>query len=285
LALFIRVDLGFYTHRKTLRLFAKIGESAFWVPPRLWSYAASQQTDGVFKSYSANEIAMLIGYNKDATSMLQALIETGFMDPDPLRIHDWEDHNGFHAVFSERAKKAARSRWKKEDREEKRGEEKAQASPSNASSMLQASKELEIPQNLRTESFLATWEEWVVFRKKRAACKDWIRMFQKQLQFLGKFPEDTARAILDQSMMNNYQGLFEIKAAQASKSNGTQRPLSLQDIRTIIQAKEGKCAELKRKYCSEVATGDVWSDQERRREYLELRKQIKALNNQISDMA
>lgn len=150
LSLFVRVDLGFFTHRKTLRLYSKIGESAFWVPQRLWAYAASQQSDGVFEDYSATEIAMLIGYHKDAQAMLQAMLDCGFLDPNPLRIHDWKEYNGFHAVFSARAKKAAQARWsgqkkepKKKNREEseRRGEEKYQASrstaPSNASSINQ----------------------------------------------------------------------------------------------------------------------------------------------------
>lgn len=140
MSLFVRVDIGFYTHRKTIRLFSKIGESAFWVPPRIWAYAASQQIDGIFEQYSAAELAMLVGYNKDATSMLQALIEAGFLDPDPLRIHDWSEYNGFHAVFSARAKKAAAARWKKESSKERRSTEieseseteKYQASLSNA---------------------------------------------------------------------------------------------------------------------------------------------------------
>ena len=143
---FVRVDIGFYTHRKTIRLFAKIGESAFWVPPRLWAYAAAQQIDGDFHDYSATEIALLIGYQNDAQAMLQALIECGFMDVNPLRIHDWEEYNAYHAVFSTRAKNAARVRWEKERtkekdkekrRDEMRGDEQASPSiaPSNASSM------------------------------------------------------------------------------------------------------------------------------------------------------
>lgn len=146
MALFIRVDLGFYTHRKTLRLFTKIGESAYWVPPRLWAYAANQQIDGEFQNYSAEEIALLIHYPGNAQAMLQALIDSGFMDVNPLRIHDWNEYNAFHAVFSERAKKAARARWSKEKERTKEKEgteesktetetEKYQASSSNASSI------------------------------------------------------------------------------------------------------------------------------------------------------
>jgi hypothetical protein len=42
------------------------------------------------------------------------LLKAGFLDSDPLRVHDWQDHNGYHQAFSERAKSAARARWQKE---------------------------------------------------------------------------------------------------------------------------------------------------------------------------
>ena len=32
--LYVRVKTGFYTHRKTFDLRAKIGDDAFWLPPR-----------------------------------------------------------------------------------------------------------------------------------------------------------------------------------------------------------------------------------------------------------
>ena len=50
--LYVKVFTGFYTHRKTLRLRATLGDDAFWVPPRLWAYAVDNQPDGVFENYS-----------------------------------------------------------------------------------------------------------------------------------------------------------------------------------------------------------------------------------------
>lgn len=139
MALYVRVYSSFYSHRKTVRLRAALGNDALWIPPRLWSYAADNQPDGVFEGYSAGEIALLIGYSGDAPSMLQALLQAGFLDPEPLRIHDWEEHNGYHSDFSERARNAALARWGKE---EKKGEDKKgkDIDTSIASSMPQASE-------------------------------------------------------------------------------------------------------------------------------------------------
>lgn len=140
--LYVRVHTSFYTNRKTLRLRAAIGNDAYWVPPRIWSYAAENQPDGIFSDYSAEEIAALINYTGDATKMLEALLQARFMDADPLRVHDWDEHNGYHKTYSERAKKAANARWSKPSPSippsidmdiEKKGE--ASIATSNASSI------------------------------------------------------------------------------------------------------------------------------------------------------
>ena len=111
--LYIRVMTGFYTHKKTVRLRIKLGSDAFWIPPRLWAYAAENQPDGDLSSYTSEELAELIGCPKYATSMLQALKDSGFVEESGM-IHDWGEHNGYHEKFSARAKKAADARWAKE---------------------------------------------------------------------------------------------------------------------------------------------------------------------------
>jgi hypothetical protein len=114
MSLYVRVLNNFYTHRKTLRLRASIGDAAFWVPPRLWAYAAEHQPDGCFKEYTAPEIAAMIGYSGIAQALLDALLRVGFLDDNPLRIHDWEEHNGYHKSYADRASAAALIRWERE---------------------------------------------------------------------------------------------------------------------------------------------------------------------------
>lgn len=139
----MRVNINFYTHVKTLRLKAKIGDAAFWVPPRIWAYAAEHRHNGDLSGHSAQEIAALIAYPGDAKEMLEALLQASFIDPD-MKIHNWEEHNGFHATFSRRAKTAARARWKskesnKENSTEKRGDERRGEETSIATSIAKAS--------------------------------------------------------------------------------------------------------------------------------------------------
>lgn len=74
MSLHVRLNVGFFSHRKTQRLRTLIGDAAFWVPPRLWTYAAENQPNGIFADYTAAELAFAIGYQGDASSMLQALL-------------------------------------------------------------------------------------------------------------------------------------------------------------------------------------------------------------------
>lgn len=164
LSLYIRVESSFYTHRKTLRLKAIIGEAAFWVPPRLWSYAAGHQPDGCFKDYSAEELAMLIGYLGDAQALLQALLKAGFMDEKPLRIHDWHEYNGILDFFSKRAKKAADARWEKERSKEKEqikaDQSKAKQSRSEASIASSIASSIKPHKKDASLSLSEVFEEW-----------------------------------------------------------------------------------------------------------------------------
>lgn len=157
MSLYVRVLCGFYTHRKTLRLKAALGNDAYWIPPRLWCYAAEVQPDGVFADYQAAEIATGIGYTGNAKRMLQALLQAGFLDRDPLRIHDWHDHNGYHVVFADRAKKAAAARWQKERSKEKlTGQEGIRQEASIASSIGPSSNPSEPP--APTPPVIETWK-------------------------------------------------------------------------------------------------------------------------------
>jgi hypothetical protein len=139
--LYIRVETSFYTHRKTAKLRSLIGDDAFWIVPKLWAYAAENQPDGDLSRYESPQLAMLLGCPKHATSILEALIECGFVDSDGI-IHDWGEYNGYHLRFSERAKAAAQARWAKKKEPKKRqgtvDSGQGTVETSNASSMLVA---------------------------------------------------------------------------------------------------------------------------------------------------
>jgi len=106
MSLYIKLQLNFWSHRKTAKLQSIIGNDALWIMPKLWCYAAANQPDGNFSKYTAAELAIHLGYSGDPQALLQALLDAGFIDQDKT-LHDWYEYNSFHAVFKERSMKAA----------------------------------------------------------------------------------------------------------------------------------------------------------------------------------
>jgi hypothetical protein len=157
MSLYIRLNTSFWNHRKTIRLRSKLGDAAFWIPPRLWSYAAENQPDGDFTDYTAEEIALLVGFPSNAQEMLEALQQAQFLDG--MKIHDWPTHNGYHVIFADRAKKAAQARWEKERSKERaeedpeKGKDKSKHCFKHASSIL--------PADLSShDAFPGAWQRW-----------------------------------------------------------------------------------------------------------------------------
>ncbi len=189
MALYVRLQINFWSNRKTIRLQSLIGESAFWVPPRLWCYAAQNQPDGDFSKYSEKELALLIGYNGDAQALLQALKSTGFLTEEST-IHDWPEHNGYHQTFSDRAKIAAQTRWDKEKektrkREEKKGNDKKGKEASIATSMHAQNGAQEAPPLNGVEPFILELKADVTYagidvEREFGKMANWCKIHGKQ---------------------------------------------------------------------------------------------------------
>lgn len=69
---------------------------------------------------------------------------------------------------------------------------------------------------------------------------------------------------------------------QSASSGRTMTPL---DLRTIIAAKETRCTALKAKHCAEGPLSSDWNNDKGRTEFYSLKREIKTLNNQLSQMA
>lgn len=112
-----------------------------------------------------------------------------------------------------------------------------------------------IPLFLNAEPFKTTWERWMRFRRTLKAVKDWTTLFASQLKWLERFGPQVASEILEQSMRNGWQGLFELKGKAASP------PRSPKTEMADILARQAK-----------DAMGNVisWNADDKRR-YLELR--------------
>lgn len=282
MSLYIRVLNNFYTHRKTARLRATIGDAAFWVPPRLWAYAAENQPDGCFADYTANELTILIGYTGDAQALLQALLQAGFMDADPLRVHDWAEHNSYHSTFADRAATAAKERWKKQrarEAAEKKGEDKTRQEierkgkePSIASSMFQASAP---PRDSFPPSIESIKLHCAKIGLPDSEGDKFFNFYASKGWFVGKSKmKSWTHALI------GWRGRWQ-ETAHAKQS----APESIFNLRTVMEAKAKLAAEIHNRHATETGLGTEWNNPVKRGEYIALKKEIKDLNQRIANAA
>lgn len=146
-----RVHVGFFTHRKTLRLEREAGPAAVLALLRLWAYAAQNHPSGDLGDMDADDIAAVVGWTGEAPRLIDALVSCGFLDThpesaaDPERIrsgsgadtkrircgyvlHDWNAHQPYVARRDERkacAKRANEVRWRRRKSLSRKGSSEA----------------------------------------------------------------------------------------------------------------------------------------------------------------
>jgi hypothetical protein len=76
----------------------------------------------------------------------------------------------------------------------------------------------------------------------------------------------------------------EARSGGGTAGGGSKRPLSVGDLRTILQAKEDEARGLKDRHCSQVAMGDSWSPGPHKEEYFKLRREIKEMRKKIANL-
>jgi hypothetical protein len=73
--------------------------------------------------------------------------------------------------------------------------------------------------------------------------------------------------------------------ANRSTTNGSASLTRPMDIKAVIQAKELRAVEIKNKHCSETAMDSIWTSSEDKAEYFAIKREIKALNTKLSNLA
>lgn len=83
---------------------------------------------------------------------------------------------------------------------------------------------LDIPPPLNASpAFVTAWQRWMTFRRGLGKKpNDWGAMFSEQLTWLATFQPDRATRILERSIRNGYQGLFE-KGTEDGNNSKTNR--------------------------------------------------------------
>jgi len=248
--LYIRLMTGFFTHRKTNKLRRLFGNDAFWIPPRLWAYAAENQPDGNFSTYTSEELSELLGCSKHAQAMLQALKECGFIDESGI-LHDWNFHNRYHKSFSDRSKKAAKARWDKERSnrppKEETGHRTVDSGDKHCSSNAPSingyftettrieSDPYPIPENIRTQRVVKLWGQWLEHLKQKSKTPT-ILAAEMQLKKLSTMGEARAIAAIEASIEGNWQGIYEPKGELKPNHQTHQKPISQMTDQEILEA-------------------------------------------------
>lgn len=110
----INVDLDFFSHRKTMRLSAQLGDHAITSLLRLWCYVGRHDPkDGSLDDLRDYEIEHIANWTGERGQFVRTLISIGFLDMENGRakIHGWEEHSRHLILYREKAKRAANTRW------------------------------------------------------------------------------------------------------------------------------------------------------------------------------
>lgn len=235
---YLNLDLDYFEHRKTKRLVGRLGKGSEVLPVKLWVYVGKYHAEnGRLSGYSEAEIGSIVGWWRDPSELVQAMLDVGFLgrDDQGFYVHEWTAHEGHLEAFKVRSKKANDARWEAARRA------KMVVSSMDATSIPQASHKdsplptkptqptkdppspkgvkVDIPDSLRTKAFEESWGRWQQHRSEiRHPLKP--TMAKSQLAKLEKMGVANAVQSIEESISNGWQGLFEpkVKAPRAQLS-------------------------------------------------------------------
>ena len=99
------VDESFPEHPKTLRFCGLMRSDLAWAYlVKLWRWAMKYAKDGDLSRFEPGELELAVGFYGEAGTCYAAMVHSGFIDPEPRRIHDWMEHNGKWVAKADRDK-------------------------------------------------------------------------------------------------------------------------------------------------------------------------------------
>lgn len=101
-------------------------------------------------------------------------------------------------------------------------------------------KDIEIPKGINLES----WAEWIEYRKDKRKPVSHLAA-NKQFKLLLKYDAEEQQAVIDKSIQNDYQGLFEIKG-QGNAKNQQRTPIGQTKRETASRQSERDLDTLRR---------------------------------------
>ena len=117
MALYVQVDLTFFTSKKVIK-----GARILGITPiqfgghmiALWAWSMTNAKDGVLDDLEPQDIATAAGYPEDAEKFLKTIIAVGFVDSgENLTLHNWQERSGKILELQEKDRIRAKEKYTK----------------------------------------------------------------------------------------------------------------------------------------------------------------------------
>lgn len=207
----IEVHQELYRHPKVQRLATALQKNYAETLGHLislWLWAAAFARDGDVTDFTSEEIAEACNA-KDSSDIEKLLIECHWIDQKGAKkhLHDWKKH-GLRVLESSRKRQAKARRSKVLD------ENPVTQQSRDGDALLSYLSILSNPSILSTPAFAAAWNDWCSYRReRRKPIRE--RAALMQLRFLASQTDPIA--IIEQSIRNEWQGLFELKGGSGGQ--------------------------------------------------------------------
>jgi hypothetical protein len=221
MAIEINLEVDYFDHIKTIRLVGLLGRGSEVLPIRLWCHVGKHHAEsGKLTGYSPQEIeTVVLKWWGTSGEAVKGLLKTGYLDQtsDGYAVHAWEEHNGHIVVYHRRAIQGAEARWGKVKREI---DSNAKAMLKQCSNVTNCTNETELTKYLTSELRGNVKEIflWLQYKKERSE-KYLPKGFEMLMRKLEKMPKESRRASIEQSMANNWAGLFDVKGESNVHTN------------------------------------------------------------------
>lgn len=112
----IRIEVGFFGHRKTMKLQRVLGDHGVMSLMRLWVYAAVHHPDGDLSGLDDDDIELAATFNGQRGDFVRTLRELGWLDGKTKRLtlHGWVERQPYAASQPDRKSMAEHNshvRW------------------------------------------------------------------------------------------------------------------------------------------------------------------------------
>ena len=93
----IRLNVGFATHPKTVKLIRRLGYEGVFSLVALWTWAAQNRNSGVLSDMDDEDVSIAAVWNGEPETFVETLLALRFLErrDEVLYLHDWPEHQAY----------------------------------------------------------------------------------------------------------------------------------------------------------------------------------------------